>query len=192
MVNSQKVVRISYWPWLEISMICPFNTKATAWSTVQVAASQVCVRLITLSKLRSDKPEKLLNQFICVLNTAYQDNQVCERQCPIISSLLSFYSDPLYQLLDSITYHVPGSLSTVLGRGGVYFCPSLAWKWRATYLRKWRMFEETQSTAWTGENELSLWFCQVGNKFCMEINNTWFINCYKHLKSFRCMLLCCI
>lgn len=145
---------ISYWPWLEISMICPFNTKATVWSTVQVATSQACVRTITLSELCSDEPKKLLNQFLYVRNTAYQDNQVYERQCPIISSPLSFKSHLLYRLLDSITYHVAGSLSTVLERGGVYFCTSSAWK----YLQKWRMFEETQSTAWTGENELSLWF----------------------------------
>lgn len=117
---------ISSWPWLEISMIYPFNAKVTVWSTVQVATCQACVRTITLSELCSDEPKKLLNQFLCVLNTAYQENQVYERKCPIISSPLSFKSHPLYRLLDSITYHVPGSLSTVLGRGGVYFCPSSA------------------------------------------------------------------
>lgn len=98
-------------------------------------------------------------------------------QCPIISSLVSFSSHPLYRPLDSVYYHVPGSLSSLLVRAGMDFCLPLIWKRRATCLQKWRMSEERRSSAWTGKNEMSLWFYQVGDTFCMVINNTCFINC---------------
>lgn len=87
-----KAVGISSLPWLEISMVLPFHTKATMWSTVQVTTRQVCVGGVTHSKLCCDEHEKLLNQFPHVLNVANQDNQVCCTQCPIISTLLSFKS----------------------------------------------------------------------------------------------------
>lgn len=146
------MVRICYRPWLYmILMICPFNKCYIVVHSASCNKARVCkegnsFKAVLWWAWKAAKPVSLCSQH-------GSPRQPGVLQCPIISSLVSFSSHPLYRPLDSVYYHVPGSLSSLLIRARMDFCLSLIWKWRATCLQKWRMLEERRSSAWRKWNE---------------------------------------